>query len=319
MFDVCNNDDANINLDALDIEVEDDFELLLKDWQDNDRLFVDTKAAQNTANLLKTNNYVIVFGGLGVGKTAILRHIALKFLNVENYDIIPRVRTPVDIIKYLHPDRKQIFVVDDINNEPANSWSLQTNEILKRLKKQESSFKEILSKLKTLADETKRDSEDVVDDYEHLKWKAHAKKCNQPIIASKDIVKILLEHHANIEQCDIRGYTPLFAATINGTSQHGKVIKTLLDNNANISHCDNTGRTALLIACEKGFYKVVEILISQSEDIILKCDKEQKSPLFIACENGHANIVNMLVKKTKNAGIDQCDAKEDRLYSSLVL
>ncbi|CAG2196191.1 unnamed protein product [Mytilus edulis] len=71
-----------------------------------------------------------------------------------------------------------------------------------------------------------------------------------------DIVKILLEHHAKIEQCDIRGYTPLFAATINGTSQHGKVIKTLLDNNANISHCDNTGRTALLIACEKGFDKV---------------------------------------------------------------
>lgn len=684
---------------------------------------METEATKYTANLLKTNNYVIVFGGLGFGKTAILRHIALKLLNEENYDIIPRVTSPVEIIEYLHPSRKQVFVVDDINNEPANSWSLQTNEILKELKakkgntkllmscetkvftnifmgkdiqfksfcdliqfplnedeirnvlavyiggqqiknvhefhqrgefgvpflcklskgrdigtieqvfihplkyieddlndmrckytlefcvmtlitlsdncfkkewlnkssdlpedlqtaieevcddfdldfknestkasikekfskpdtvyinktgekyhllhqkvmeimalicsehyfstfiqhasvsfistrcifasisdmkifridkkseqiyfdrlfsdlkhgdmlstfhnsqltfesyrtkfikycsKPESNFENILSSLQNLADENPRDSEDVEDDYEHLKWKAQAKKCNQPIIASvwegfpdivqllidmkcnvkatdklqrsasffaalfsyskivkllaknggdismcdvagrsplyvacdtghanvvkclldlnvnvskcdnggrsplfiacatghrdivetllkkyainvskaddlnqsplfvastygrTDIVTILLEHNANIEQYDNRGYTPLFAATINGASQHIKVIKTLLDNKANISHCDNKGRTALLIACEKGFHKVVEILTSHNEDIISKCDKEKKSPLFVACENGHAYIVNMLIKKQKHEGIDQCDAK----------
>ncbi|CAC5398305.1 unnamed protein product [Mytilus coruscus] len=731
-------EDADINLDALDTEVDglynehiskvkrDYFEMHLNDWQQYDKVFVETKATKYTEEMLRANNFCIVVGGLGFGKTAILRHLALKLLYEENYDIIPKVMSPLDIIDYLHPHRKQIFVVDNIEDEPANSWSLQTDEISKQLndrkgnmklliscekqvynnlfknkeqqfeslcdlslfplsddeirtvlavyigekqisnalefeqnaeygvpflcklsrgrdigtiqdlfknplkyieqdlkkmrrknnlefcvmtlitlsdncfkkewlnknkslpedlqtaieevcddfgldfknestkayikerferpdtvyinrtgeqyhllhhkvleimarlcsehlmntfiqhasvsfissrclfasipgssernifliekkneeayfdrlftdlkhgdmlstfhnsqltfelyknkfikycRKPESNFKNILSKLQTLADETKRDCEDVVDDYEHLKWKAQAKKCNQPVIASvwegcpdmvqllidmecdvcatdrlnrsalffaalfgyskivnllaqhrgdismcdvagrsplyvacdtghanvvkcllnlnvnvskcanggrsplfiacatghrdivetlltksecnvskaddsdqsplfvastygrSDIVTILLEHEANIEQYDNRGYTPLFAATINGASQHIKVIQTLLDHNADISHCDNTGRTALFIACEKGFHKVVEILINHSEDIISKCDKEQKSPLFVACEYGHANIVHMLVKKEKHADINKCDAK----------
>ncbi|CAC5423676.1 unnamed protein product [Mytilus coruscus] len=682
-------EDANINLDALDTEVEglfndriskpkrDNFESHLIDWQQNDKVFVETEAEKYTANLLNNNNYVIVFGGLGFGKTAILRHIALKLLNEENYDIIPKVSSPVDIIEYLHPDRKQVFVGKDIQfksfcdlssfqlnedeirnvlavyiggeqisdvhefkqrgefgvpflcklskgrdigtikkvfNDPLKyieddltemrcknslefcvmtlitlsdncfkkEWlnkntalpeDLQTaieevcddldldfknestkanikekfeqpdtvyinktgekyhllhqkvmeimallcsehylrtfiqhasvsfisnrcifasitdrkifridkknehvyfdrlfadlkrgdmlstfhnsqltfesyrNKFIEYCKKPERNFKNILSNLQNLADEKYRDSKDVEDDYEHLKWKAQAKKCNQPIIASvwegfpdivqllidmkcnvlatdklnrsalffaalfsyskivkllakkggdismcdvagrsplyvacdtghanvvkclldldvnvskctkggrsplfiacatghrdivetlltkfasniskaddlnqsplfvastygrTDIVTILLEHHANIEQCDDRGYTPLFAATINGASQHIKVIRTLLDNKANISHCDNKGRTALLIACEKGFYKVVDILVEHSEDIISECDKEQKSPLFVACENGHADIVKMLVKKAKHIDIDQCDTK----------
>lgn len=70
---------------------------------------METEAAEYTAQLLKTHNYVVVVGGLGFGKTAILRHIALKLLNEQNFDIIPEVTSPVDILEYLHPNRKQVW------------------------------------------------------------------------------------------------------------------------------------------------------------------------------------------------------------------
>lgn len=117
----------------------------LNDWQHYDKVFVETKATRYTEEMLRANNFCIVVGGLGFGKTAILRHLALKLLNEENYDVIPKVMSPLDIIGYLHPHRKQVFVVDNIEDEPANSWSLQTDEISKQLNDKRGNMKLLIS------------------------------------------------------------------------------------------------------------------------------------------------------------------------------
>lgn len=94
---------------------------------------------------MRNHNYAVVVGGLGFGKTAILRHIALKLCNKENYDIIPKVWSPLEIKEYAHPGRKQIFVVDNIFDDVVELWSSHLEEISKQLHHRKGNMKLIIS------------------------------------------------------------------------------------------------------------------------------------------------------------------------------
>ncbi|XP_078311433.1 uncharacterized protein LOC144618711 [Crassostrea virginica] len=48
-------------------------------WQEDDELFVSTKAAKEVERIVTTNNLIIVLGHSGSGKSAIIQHIALKY------------------------------------------------------------------------------------------------------------------------------------------------------------------------------------------------------------------------------------------------
>ncbi|XP_063416307.1 ankyrin repeat and KH domain-containing protein 1-like [Mytilus trossulus] len=87
--------------------------------------------------MLKENNCVLVVGHSGNGKSAIIRHIALKHFNEDGYDIIPTGVAPTTILKYHNPERNQIFVIDDfcgkevLNPQHVEIWSLHMDNILK--------------------------------------------------------------------------------------------------------------------------------------------------------------------------------------------
>lgn len=60
---------------------------------------------------VKVCNCIVVTSNLGLGKTATIRHIALKF-KLEEFELVP-VESPMDIIKY-KTTKKQLFLTDDV-------------------------------------------------------------------------------------------------------------------------------------------------------------------------------------------------------------
>ncbi|CAC5415466.1 unnamed protein product [Mytilus coruscus] len=127
-------DDFNENIPK---KVRDAYETYITDWNKDDQKFYVTKGANRIDEILCTHNCVLVVGRLGNGKSAIIRHIALKLFYKDGYDIVPIVLDPTTILQYHKPERKQVFVIDDfcgkgvINAQNVKLWSLYIDEVLK--------------------------------------------------------------------------------------------------------------------------------------------------------------------------------------------
>jgi Ankyrin repeats (3 copies)/Ankyrin repeats (many copies) len=71
------------------------------------------------------------------------------------------------------------------------------------------------------------------------------------------VVRLLLEHGADIDLQDKDGWTPLYTALINGALE---IVPLLLEYGADVEARDNDGKTALQVAAEKGYDEIVELL-----------------------------------------------------------
>ncbi|XP_071122326.1 uncharacterized protein [Mytilus edulis] len=96
---------------------------IYKKWKNNDKMFVSTRAAKHVLKLLQDNSCVTITASSGVGKTAILQHVALQ-MDANGYDIF-LVTDPRDIIQYYNPNQKTLFVIDDL----FGGFSLSQNDI----------------------------------------------------------------------------------------------------------------------------------------------------------------------------------------------
>lgn len=120
---------------------------VLEKWQQDDKLFVSTKACEKVENLIKKQNLVIVVGHSGSGKSAIIHHIALEFRN-RNW-VVKSVKKVTAILKAFSEnnveDNKTLFVFDD----PIGTESY--DEILYRAwKTNEEHLKACLTKIRVL-------------------------------------------------------------------------------------------------------------------------------------------------------------------------
>ncbi|VDI44964.1 Hypothetical predicted protein [Mytilus galloprovincialis] len=75
-------------------------------------MFVNTRAAKHVLQSLQENSCVTVTASSGVGKTAIIQHVALE-MYVIGYDIL-LVTDPGDIVKFYNPNKKTLFVIDNL-------------------------------------------------------------------------------------------------------------------------------------------------------------------------------------------------------------
>ncbi|XP_052058901.1 uncharacterized protein LOC127699188 [Mytilus californianus] len=95
-----------------------------KEWKDNDdTMFINTRAAQYVLKCIKENSCVTITASSGVGKTATLRHVALRMVE-EGYDVLI-VTEPGDILRFYNPNKKILFVVDDF----CGNFSLDQSDI----------------------------------------------------------------------------------------------------------------------------------------------------------------------------------------------
>ncbi|XP_052087466.1 ankyrin-3-like [Mytilus californianus] len=85
---------------------------ILEEWKMNAVDFVETRASKHVMKKIQENSCVIITGSSGVGKTATLRHVALKMAD-EGYDILLPT-CPNDIVTFYNPDKKTLFVIDNM-------------------------------------------------------------------------------------------------------------------------------------------------------------------------------------------------------------
>ncbi|XP_071159000.1 uncharacterized protein [Mytilus edulis] len=114
----------------------------LTSWKDNDdKMFINTRAALTVLTYIKENSCVTIIASSGVGKTCILRHTALKMAE-ENYDVL-LVTDPGEIVKFYNPYKKTLFVVDDlcgnfsVDQSDIKSWEPVMENIKQILEKKQ--------------------------------------------------------------------------------------------------------------------------------------------------------------------------------------
>lgn len=94
--------------------ITDAYQLEIDEWESEDKqFFVETTAFTEVLNFLKENNSLTIIGISGVGKSMMIRHVALHLRNQDNHTILPCC-SPYEIEAYYRKDKDQIFVFDDI-------------------------------------------------------------------------------------------------------------------------------------------------------------------------------------------------------------
>ncbi|KAH0489651.1 hypothetical protein TgHK011_010069 [Trichoderma gracile] len=118
---------------------------------------------------------------------------------------------------------------------------------------------------------------------------------------SKPITEKLLNHGADIHAKNIKGYTPLYLAVMDGIAE---VAALLIDKGADVTTVAEDGRTPLHLAVRSK--DITEKLLTYGADINAK-DIEGYTPLYLAITEGTAKVAALLIDR----GADVAIAEED--------
>ncbi|MBS0606227.1 MAG: ankyrin repeat domain-containing protein [Verrucomicrobia bacterium] len=106
-----------------------------------------------------------------------------------------------------------------------------------------------------------------------------------------ELVRLLIEAKANINDQDKDGDTPLHGACQSG---HLQVAELLIKVGADISIKGEYGYTPLHDASYRGYSEIVRLLINAKADVN-DLTTNGYSPLYLACSSGHSDIVKQLL------------------------
>ncbi|CAG2233483.1 unnamed protein product [Mytilus edulis] len=102
-------------------------------WTRNKRMgarpnyLFETRATRHILESLPSHNCIVVTGSSGCGKSSNIHQAALHLRDSLEYEIIPVLTGPTDIMNYYNENKKQVFIVDDIcGKETINMQTLQT-------------------------------------------------------------------------------------------------------------------------------------------------------------------------------------------------
>ena len=115
-----------------------------------------------------------------------------------------------------------------------------------------------------------------------------------------DIVEILLENGASLDDRDSRGLTPLHVASMGANGAAGKLemVKIFLKHNADVDARDKEGETPLHIACKFEQLEIVQELLKHNPDvnaIAIRGWHGERTPLMFAVVMGFLEIVEELL------------------------
>ncbi|XP_063411165.1 uncharacterized protein LOC134694100 [Mytilus trossulus] len=97
------------------------------EWEQDQTTFFETRATRHILESLSLHNCIVVTGSSGCGKSSNIHQAALHLRDSLEYEIIPVLTGPTDIMNYYNENKKQVFIVDDIcGKETINMQTLQT-------------------------------------------------------------------------------------------------------------------------------------------------------------------------------------------------
>ncbi|KAL8707961.1 MAG: hypothetical protein Q9220_007104 [cf. Caloplaca sp. 1 TL-2023] len=117
-----------------------------------------------------------------------------------------------------------------------------------------------------------------------------------------EVVKILLEHGAEVDAFTKAGFTALHQAAQKGDCSTAKII---LDHGASTSALTQRGWAALHMAAEDGFQDVVELLLDYGDDVEVVGGEQSKTPCHLTAVGGHGETMRLLL--ARGASIDTCN------------
>jgi ankyrin repeat protein/energy-coupling factor transporter ATP-binding protein EcfA2 len=109
---------------------------MIKEWEDLEAIVFETRAIKCLIKMIIEEEIVTVIGSPGCGKTTAIHHVALRLNKDQLYDVVPAVY-PSDIRNYYDPERKQLFVFDDmfgkysIHVQTMQDWNVLSDGIKK--------------------------------------------------------------------------------------------------------------------------------------------------------------------------------------------
>ncbi|VDI42860.1 uncharacterized protein MGAL_10B023497 [Mytilus galloprovincialis] len=124
--------------DSKEEKFEDQFERRLEQWKEDDHTFVSIEAEKEVIKTISTESCTIIIGNSGTGKSFLTRHVALKMMK-QGYIVIP-CDNPGDIRQWFKPERKTLFVFDDVcgrytlNQQIFTDWKQRHDHIKSLLK-----------------------------------------------------------------------------------------------------------------------------------------------------------------------------------------
>ncbi|XP_078321426.1 uncharacterized protein LOC111113908 [Crassostrea virginica] len=101
-------DERNIPLN-----IQEQHKAHLESWRKGDKPFHEIHSFPNILDKVQSQPITTIIGGPGSGKTATVRHLALRLQNDCEFEIVP-ILSVSDVINYGHPKCKQVFILDDV-------------------------------------------------------------------------------------------------------------------------------------------------------------------------------------------------------------
>lgn len=111
----------------------------------------------------------------------------------------------------------------------------------------------------------------------------------QPWHRDDEIAAVLIEHGANVNARDDKGFTPLHMAALTG---HLPVVRLLLSKRAQVDAKSTKGASPLYKAAEAGQLETVSVLLGSGADV--NADFQGWTPLKIAVTKGHGAVADLL-------------------------
>ena len=114
-----------------------------------------------------------------------------------------------------------------------------------------------------------------------------------------EVVRVLLEHGADVEAQNEDKLTPLHRASRSG---RGQVVRVLLEQGADAAAFDRNRMTPLHWASFGGYVEVTRTLLERSKDVAAR-DKNGWTPLHWAAFEGRVEVVRILLKRGVDATV----------------
>jgi len=140
----------------------------------------------------------------------------------------------------------------------------------------------------------------------------------------KEIVKLLIEKGAKINEQNESGDNALIIATTNSDKT---LVEMLLGAGADVNLKNKKGTTPLIISCDVDNLAIAELLLDKGADVNVSTDQGD-TPLISACNNRNVKLVELLIESGANVNAETIDGftpliiscnKNDTVISKILL
>ncbi|EWY99924.1 hypothetical protein FOYG_03851 [Fusarium oxysporum NRRL 32931] len=124
-----------------------------------------------------------------------------------------------------------------------------------------------------------------------------------PYLAYHQVLELLLQSGADVNTSDVRGYTPLYMASLGGFID---IVEILTQKGAGLNVKTVAGETPLHASSAMGHLRVTQLLIQHGADVASK-DNSGRNPLHYACRSGDLEVVNLIIGSSQTETLDEAD------------